>query len=165
MEELFFDYPWQLLLSTILLNKTTRAQVDPVLCELLDKWPTPNTILRAEVESIAKIIRPLGLQDRRSAGIIQFTRDYVNKVQELGNSFGDLAPFKMTRKDILSLHHCGEYAYSAYCLFILRSTSDIQSTDHALVAYAEYQRGLNSDLERESHGAITQTRCRQPQFI
>jgi adenine-specific DNA glycosylase len=133
LEELFVDNPWLLLLSTILLNRTSRVQVDVVLHEFLVKWPSPESVAAADWEEISRVIRPLGIRNRRAKGLIRFSRDYLTKLQG-----GNVAT--MTREDIMSLHHCGEYAYDAYRIFIQRNVSTL-CADHALQDYVEYQRG------------------------
>jgi len=153
LEELFPENPWQLFISTIFLNRTTRVQVDPVLFEFLEKWPSPVSILNAQTEEIAKVIRPLGMHHKRASGVIKFTKDYLSCVWKKEKIHGKKAPFVLNRDDVMSMYQCGEYAYSAYRLFIQRSTSDIRSNDHALVAYAEYQKG-RCEREKNSPEAL-----------
>ena len=84
LEELFVDEPWRLLLSTILLNRTRRNQVDGVLAKLLDRWPAPQAIIsiaddkQSALEELTNLIAPLGIKNRRARGIIQFCRDYLD---------------------------------------------------------------------------------------
>ncbi|KAL7569058.1 hypothetical protein ACA910_016901 [Epithemia clementina (nom. ined.)] len=145
LEEILVGDPWQLLLSTILLNRTTRIQVDKVLFELLEMWPTPQRMLDAEPSSISKVIRPLGIHHRRALGILKFTRDYLQLVS-LGRPFyGLAASFMFSREDILSMHSCGEYAYAAYRLFVQRNRSGVATSDQALLAYSEFQRAGSKD--------------------
>ncbi len=124
LEELFVENPFQLLLSTILLNRTTRIQVDPVLYELLQHWSTPESLLEADFDALHQVVRPLGMGSRRAKGLLQFARDYVTQ-----------------KKDVMELYYCGPYAQDAYRLFIQRNAS-IEPLDPALCAYARYQRGV-----------------------
>ncbi|CAN0065822.1 unnamed protein product, partial [Choristocarpus tenellus] len=73
LEELLTDDPWRLLLSCIMLNQTTRSQVDPVLVEFLKKFPNAQSVLGANLEEIAAIVSPLGLQEKRPRAIIRFS--------------------------------------------------------------------------------------------
>ena len=58
LEELTWSDPWRLLLTCILLNRTTRRQVDPVLSELLDKYESCSALLKnASQVSLAVIVR------------------------------------------------------------------------------------------------------------
>lgn len=135
LEELFVDDPFQLLLSTIFLNRTTRIQVDHILCEFLEQWSTPEAILGAELNHLVTILRPMGMCHRRAAGIQQFTRDYLETTRHT-----DARHFSY--RDFKELFYCGRYARDAYRLFIQRNGS-IEPLDHALRAYVRYQRGLH----------------------
>ena len=99
LEELFCDQPWHLLICTMFLNRTTRAQVDPVLAAFFARWPLPESII-AEIQGeeqqmrpnntdtitveqeLARMLRPLGLYEKRAKGIIRFTQEYLNLVHE-----------------------------------------------------------------------------------
>jgi len=144
LEELFHDDPWRLLLSTILLNRTTRAQVDVVLHKFLLKWPTATAVINASWEEIRDIIRSLGICHRRAKALIRFSKDYLECIEQkkkIENLPKGTAEFQLSREEILSFHNCGVYAYDAYQIFI-RKLVGIVSTDHALQDYVEYQRGV-----------------------
>lgn len=134
LEELFVDDPFQLLLSTIFLNRTTRIQVDHILCEFLEQWSTPESLLGAELNHLVTVLRPMGMCHRRAAGIQQFTRDYLEKARQTD-------PRNFSGKDLLGMFYCGRYSMDAYMLFIQRNGS-VEPLDHALRAYVCYQRGL-----------------------
>jgi hypothetical protein len=156
LEELFDNDPWRLLLSTIFLNRTSRVQVDTVLLEFLKKWPTPwDVIAETNVEEISLLLRPMGMCHKRAAGVIRFSSDYLallsrtNTVPEEQRTAGTICknhdpgqhPWDAwTSDDIHGLFYCGEYSYAAFQLFIQRNWN-IDPPDHALKAYAEFQRG------------------------
>ena len=81
LEELFHDNPWRLLFSTVLLNRTSRQQVDAVMYEFLSKWPTPESVVATSADDISIVIRPLGMCNRRASGLIRFSRDYMELVR------------------------------------------------------------------------------------
>jgi len=144
LEELFPEDPWRLLLSTILLNRTTRGQVDIVLHKFLSQWPTANTVIAASYEDIVDTIRPLGICNRRAKSLIQFSKDYLECIEHKKKTESlkeGIVEFKLSRTEVLSLHNCGVYAYDAYRIFIQKSI-DIVATDHALQDYIDYQRGV-----------------------
>lgn len=154
LEELFGDDPWRLLLSAILLNRTTRVQVDTIMKLFLDEWPTAQAAANANADRMAAVIRPLGIRYRRSAGIIRFSREYLTLLEskdvektslprDLSVDTSRNVAWNLSKCDILNLWYCGMYAWSAYALFIRRDSS-IDPADHALKAYAEYQRGVES---------------------
>ena len=149
LEELFADDPWKLLLSTILLNRTTRRQVDSILYKFLELWPTAKDAANADVAEILQVVTPLGIKYRRSAGIIRFSKEYIELIRskrsrhfaaDAGDSESDPA-FALEDNDVLNLHRCGRYALSAYRIFILGDL-DCSVHDHALHYYTDYRRSI-----------------------
>ena len=149
LEELFADDPWKLLLSTILLNRTTRRQVDSILYKFLEMWPTAEDAAKADVADVLKVVTPLGIKYRRSAGIIRFSKEYIELIKskrsrhfaaDAGDSDSDPA-FALEDNDVLDLHGCGRYARSAYRIFIL-GDMECSVHDHALHYYADYRRSI-----------------------
>mgnify|MGYP005843688359 CR=1 FL=1 len=145
IEELFCDDPWRLLISTIFLNRTSRVQVDVVLHTFLRNWPTATAASRASQDAIAEIVGPLGLRYKRASGIIRFSKEYLSLLEKKtkegnGTEMDKLDVARaLSEKDILGLYFCGDYAYAAYKLFIVRD-SRTDHEDHALHAYVDYQR-------------------------
>eukprot|EP00977_Amphora_coffeiformis_P017855 scaffold5987_cov203-Amphora_coffeaeformis.AAC.6 len=135
LEELLTDDPWSLLLSTVMLNRTSRAQVDHVLFGFLQRWPSPQKAVQASTEEIGGVIRSLGLGNKRAHGIQRFSADYL-ALMEIKTD-----PFSFSEEDVKGLHHCGAYAYDAYCIFIKRNVAVVPE-DHALVSYVEYKSAL-----------------------
>jgi hypothetical protein len=177
LEELFIDNPWKLLLSTILLNKTQRNQVDIALFSLLQRWPRVHSMARADWEEIREIISPLGLMNKRSKSIIRFSKEYIDLVAMKEKSLcapsnndvdgilyddatttkkdtttttgtNSVEEYRLTKKEVLSLHQCGEYAWTAYQIFIRNELpvveGSVKACDHALQLYVEYRLGLRS---------------------
>lgn len=175
LEELFTDDPWRLLLSTIFLNRTQRKQVDAILYDFLQLWPTPESLIfesnghivgctdhsisantnsknnEQKLESsIANLVSPMGMTNRRARGILQFCRDYLSLMatkrcinQEA--AVMEAVEFSLTRKDICSLFYCGDYAADAYQLFIKQDfQSPVLSMDHALLAYSHWKQVTTS---------------------
>lgn len=150
LEELFTDDPWKLLVSTILLNKTQRQQVDVVMFHFLQKWPDAHSTTEADSNEILNIIGPLGLGNKRSKSLIRFSEEYLRLIETKHSLLPNesdlkLVEFSFSREDIVSLHQCGEYAWSAYELFILKELPKedaFQVCDHALKLYVEYKLGL-----------------------
>lgn len=160
LEELFADNPWRLLLSTILLNRTRRIQVDTIMYMFLTLWPTPEATIEADLNEMTHRIAPLGIKHRRAMGVVQFSKDFLRLVEEktVQNNSKRHEPeqrtafipsvatkrervmFELTRSDIMNLYHCGEYAADAYQIFIQRDWQIIQPRDHALLAYVEWKR-------------------------
>ena len=134
LEELVAHSPWRLLLSTIMLNRTSRVQVDHIFYEFLQKWPSPDALLNVPVNDVAKLIQPLGMNHRRASGIQAFCRDFLALAESKDTT-------KLTETDIKGMYHCGDYAYDAYRIFIQRDLT-VEPSDRALKAYIEYKWGL-----------------------
>lgn len=152
-----------------MLNRTTRVQVDSVLNTFLTTWPDPESVVRASVEDISNVIRPLGICHRRAKAIIRFSKEYIDltkQKKEEGKEDGGVKSrmqnllaknpvngshgrtvscqeFMLTRDEVLNLYNCGQYAYDAYQIFVQRRKHTVTS-DHALQYYVDYYRGLNS---------------------
>jgi len=147
LEELFRKDPWRLLLSAIMLNRTTRCQVDVVLYAFLERWPDAKSVSLANEMEVADVILPLGLRFKRSQGIIRFSKEWLEllaRKASLHNKDHILdAAFSLTREDVLGLYNCGDYAYDAYRIFV-QNVLDAVTTDHALQIYVDYHRGIDS---------------------
>jgi hypothetical protein len=163
LEELFTNDPWKLLLSTIFLNKTQRNQVDIILFLFLQRWPDAQSASNADADEVRSIIAPLGLMNKRSKSVVRFSNEYLQliaakRIQTTALSKDNKQPllsddkettpmaveFNLGKKDVLSLHQCGEYAWTAYQLFILKELPQgdtFKVCDHALQLYVEYKLG------------------------
>jgi len=139
IEELFLHDPWKLLVSTICLNVTTRAQVDRVLHQFLLRWPDATSTAKANWEEISSIISPLGLGTKRAKGLIRFSNEYLQLTK-------DHDAFNLTEKQVKHLFQVGQYGWTAYEVFILKELpkGSIEVCDHALQLYVEYQLGYRA---------------------
>jgi hypothetical protein len=159
LEELFGHDPWRLFLSDILLNRTSRVQVDTIMFDFLAEWPSAEAAAGADAARMSVVVRALGIRYRRAAGIIRFSKEYLALLEHKMDSCRKVgtgrsidadtdreAAYNLTRDDVMNLYYCGDYAYAAYKLFIQRDFS-IDPTDHALKAYAAYRRGFQSASE------------------
>ena len=130
LEELLWDRPWALLWSCILLNQTTRRQVDPVLCRLLREWPDAAAAAAADAAAVEAVVRPLGLHRRRSRTIIAFSKAFLED--------------SWTRAD--DLPGVGEYGAAAEAIFC-RGDRSTKPCDHALALYLRWWRALEREEE------------------
>ena len=64
---------WRMLVGCIMLNCTTRAQVDAVRDELFDRWQNADMLSRADERELEDVIRPLGLYRRRARTLRKFS--------------------------------------------------------------------------------------------
>jgi A/G-specific adenine glycosylase len=70
---------WQVLVSEFFLRKTGAAKVDPIVRELLRVAPNPSAMAGMRRSQIARMIRPLGLQNVRAKAIREIARTVVRE--------------------------------------------------------------------------------------
>ena len=63
--------PWRVAVVSMLLCRTRRVQVEPVLRRLLSKYPVPEMLCRAE--DIEELVRPCGLYRNRARQLVRFS--------------------------------------------------------------------------------------------
>ena len=155
IEELFINDPWKLLVSTILLNRTCREQVDLVMFTLLSKYKDARSMENACPVVISNIIRPIGIRYRRAETLIRFSSQFNSLLKgEMNPTFDKKStqrpkiqktPFNLSRDEIIGLYGCGEYSADAYEVFIIGKHTDMTVSDHALQYYIDYKRGLSQE--------------------
>jgi methyl-CpG-binding domain protein 4 len=121
LQEIYREEPWKMLVGCILLNQTTRVQVDKVREELFLTWPDPISMAEADPNAIAEVIKPLGLYNRRARTLIKFSRDWTEK----------------DWKEPIELHGIGKYAQDSWEIF-QKNNFSTQPTDKELRGYLEH---------------------------
>ena len=58
--------PFKILVAEFLLQKTDVGKVKPVYKKFIYRWPSPQSLLKARISSISKVIQPLGLKYKAS---------------------------------------------------------------------------------------------------
>jgi methyl-CpG-binding domain protein 4 len=124
IQEEFRTYPWKLLIACIMLNLTNIKQVRPIIFKFFDSFPTAESAAVADHHEIAKIIKALGLYNRRSRTIIKLSKAFIS-------------PWI----DVKDLPGVGKYAADSYRIFI-DGKIDIEPTDLKLKKYVEWARSL-----------------------
>jgi A/G-specific adenine glycosylase len=77
------DFPWrdkdvtpyQVLIAEILLGATTAAKVESVHPRFVKEYPDFETLAAADVDEVARILRPLGLQNRRARALVKLSEE------------------------------------------------------------------------------------------
>ena len=95
------DDPFRILVAEVLLQRSRGKTVAVVFERLFDRWPTAEALSRARVDSIASVIRPLGLV-KRAATLKALARAVVER-EGVPDSLDEL----------LELPGVGQYAASA----------------------------------------------------
>ncbi|KAL1529298.1 hypothetical protein AB1Y20_000252 [Prymnesium parvum] len=134
LEEVLWHRPWALLLGCILLNQTSRAQVDPVLARLLARFPDAAHLAGASSEAAAMgevehILRPLGLQRLRAARVVCFSQEFLRGA--------------WTKPE--ELPGVGKYGADAYRIFCCGEWKTTRPSDHALQWYCEWLQSTEED--------------------
>jgi methyl-CpG-binding domain protein 4 len=123
LQEIYYHNPWKSMACCILLNRTKRAQVDRVREELFRTYNDALDMADADPETLAKILQPLGFQNKRAKTLIKFSEDWVSK----------------DWTDPRDLHGIGQYAADSYDIFY-NNKLDINPNDGVLVKYLEWKR-------------------------
>jgi hypothetical protein len=108
----------------MLLNCTSRKQVEKVLPEFIRRWPNPASFLEADRGDVAALCRPLGFAQRRTNNLVKMTTHYLT------------APWDHARE----LPGIGVYAARAWEIFCRSKLGDEPPKDHALSTYWEWRK-------------------------
>ena len=101
----------------MLLNLTNRKQVDGVRHELFDKYPNAKELSVADYEELSELLTPLGMQYRRAATLMRFSKEYSDGFT-----------------DPIDLHGIGKYAKDSWEIFQNNNTN-VKPTDKVLQEY------------------------------
>ena len=113
LEEILWQDEWKLLVACMMLNCTTRLQVDRVLWRLFLIAPTAADAIRvgstpSGFESLERVIAPLGLHRKRTNAFIKLSVDV--QAQRASND-GKIS-------NVSACHGVGVYASDAHALFV-----------------------------------------------
>jgi endonuclease III len=96
-------WKWRILTVCIMLNLSTAKQVRKVTSEFFDSFPGPFSASdESQVSKMTEILRPIGMQNRKSRSIMLMSRGFI-----LG-------------KQIQDLHGAGKYAHDSWKIFVER---------------------------------------------
>jgi endonuclease III len=112
LQDVLKDNPWRMLVGCILLNMTTRTQVDKVRQQLFENYPGPGHMAVADPDELGELLKPLGLFRRRAVTLKRFSQDWLT-VTQLGDR-----PFP-TAWDVGQCYGIGKYATDSYRIFVL----------------------------------------------
>ena len=100
--------PYKILVSEILLRKTTRKQVKEIFPRFFQKYPNFSVLADTPLVEIDKTIRPLGMEHKRA----QLLKELAGRIV---SEHGGVVP--TTEKDLLELPGVGKYAANAVLCF------------------------------------------------
>ena len=92
---------WQHMVGVICLNLTNRVQVKAVLPKLFKKYPNPITFIRGHSSTQKKMLKPLGMVNKRLDRLKKMSIDFLT----------------WNYKDANDLHGIGKYGSDSYRIF------------------------------------------------
>ena len=122
IQEDLWPNEWKILVACILLNLTTRKQVEKVIYGIFDKWPNATSMSNANELELSELLQPLGMYKRRAKSLKRMSREYV-----LGewSSASDL-------------YGCCKYADDCWRMFCKGDWQNVEPQDHALNFYHDW---------------------------
>lgn len=100
--------PYYILVSEMMLQKTTVKQVQDLVRKFLERFPTPKDLADASVEEIKELITPLGMEHKRA---VRYKKWALMVMEKYGGQIPDSA------EELISLPGVGLYmANSVLCL-------------------------------------------------
>jgi hypothetical protein len=121
-------YPWRVLVTCVLLNRTHGRQVRPIFGHLFEKYKTPESVVEANRDDLVAILRPLGLQNVRATNLQKLSADFIQ------------------RMPLSHIRGVGQYAMDAYAIFC-QGRIDIEPADTWLKPYVEWRRDGGPPVE------------------
>lgn len=126
LQEQYLPDEWKVLVCCILLNRTKRAQVEPIIGKLFSKYPNAATMASADVAELANLLRTLGFQNRRAKSLAKFSDEFLQS----------------NWTDPRELHGVGEYAARGWEMLCAGIVGDEPPPDHALLYYYEHLKSI-----------------------
>ena len=77
LQEIYNEHPWRMLVCCIMLNCTSRKQVDVIREEFFRRYPTALEAVEADSTEIADLLASLGFKNRRTNTIRRFSIDWM----------------------------------------------------------------------------------------
>lgn len=118
LQERYWPDDWKILVVCLLLNQTSRKQVEPMIEVFFDRWPDARSAVSADENEMREVVHSLGMFNRR-----------VKTIKKMSQQF--LSGFE----DAIELYGCGKYADDTYRIFMKGEWKDVKPNDHALNDY------------------------------
>lgn len=138
IQEDLFPNEWLILVSCMMLNCTSRKQVEKVLPEFIKRWPSASAFMHATSEEVALLCKPLGFANRRTENLKKMTERYITTNWVHASELPGI----------------GEYAARAWDIFCNDVLGETPPKDHALVQYWHWRiDGKGRQTEEETRTA------------
>lgn len=117
-EDLWPD-KWKILISCILLNRTSRKQVEKILPTLFKLCPTPQDMIDCNIDLLTSVIAPLGFKNKRVITLIKLSKNFLEQ----------------NWKHARDLPGIGEYGSDVWDIFVRGIIPKSCPKDHALTLW------------------------------
>ena len=124
IQESLWPDEWKCLVACVMLNCTTRKQVEKILPHFFEKWPSAEAVAAANRDGMANCIASLGFKNRRTERLIQLAKAYVQ---------GEWT-------HVNQLPGIGEYASRMWEMFFMGNIGEEQPNDGALTLYWKWMK-------------------------
>ena len=129
--------PYNVLISEMLLRKTTAKQVQESYSEFIRKYPNPKALSKAHENELSKRLKPLGMEYKRAKLFQKFgkviTEDFRGKVPS-------------SEKELLKIPGVGRYAANAVLSF--SHNENVPMVDTNFIRFIERVFGFKSKKSR-----------------
>ena len=135
LQERYWPGPWKVLVICLLLNQTSRRQLEPIIEGFFQKYQTPEDMVSCLYDDLVSDIKCLGLANRRAKTLKKFSLELLEMFSQ-----DDVKSVRVSK-----LYGCGKYASDAFSLFFVGNWRDIEPSDHALNDYHNFlQKNIKS---------------------
>nr|CAG8580714.1 157_t:CDS:2 [Entrophospora candida] len=104
------------------------SQATPLLWKFLEEYPTPYKAIKADVNELVNLLRPLGLQNIRAIRVIKFSCSYL------------LNPNFSTPKELFGMGQYAEDSWKLFCGEKDNAWKTIEPEDKILKMYVDWRR-------------------------
>lgn len=118
LQEIYNEHPWKMLVCCIMLNCTSRKQVDQIREQFFKKYPDAIFAENANPTEMEELLAPLGFKTKRTKIIQRFSNDWIN----------------LNWKDPIELYGIGKYGQDSWEIF-QNENFNIFPTDGVLKTY------------------------------
>ena len=125
LQEIYREHPWRMLVCCILLNCTSRKQVDQVRAKFFERWPDASSAAEADESEMQEVIALLGFKTKRTKTIKRFSAEFIQKSWAEPNE----------------LHGIGKYGQDSWEIF-QKYNFNVLPTDSVLVTYLNWAKQL-----------------------
>lgn len=95
--------PYQLLITEILLRKTTAPQVNSIYTKFFEKYSTVLDLAEADCKDLKKLLYPLGMEKKRSKELLKLSNVIIKEYKE---------EIPSTEEELIKLPGVGKYTAS-----------------------------------------------------